>query len=89
MWCLNARLSSGRSAAYLGHVVLASLAQIIVKAPVANPARLLGAELISAGRPVVSALNVRQQACEHPCLSRSHIRTVSSALCLQHHLDAP
>lgn len=82
MWCLDARLPSRQSAAYLGHVILAGLAQVIVEAPVANPARLLCAELISAGWPVVSALNVRQQACEHPCLSRSHIRTVSSALCL-------
>ena len=74
-----------QGAAHLGHVVLAGLAQVVVEAPVADTARLLRAQLVPAARPVVLALDVREQACEHARLPGPHISAVCSSLGLQHH----
>ena len=71
--------------AHLGHVVLAGLAQVVVQAPVLDAALLLRAELVAAARPVVGALDVRQQAHEHACLAGAHVRAVRGALRLHRH----
>ena len=71
---------STEAGGHLGHVVLAGLAQVVVQAPVLDAALLLRAELVPAARPVVRALDVRQQAHEDARLARAHIRAVRSPL---------
>lgn len=80
--CCRTRYWAGSTEAggHLGHVVLARLAQVVVQAPVLDAALLLRAELVPAARPVVRALDVRQQAHEDARLAWAHIRAVRSPL---------